>query len=89
MKGLMIQLMKISKISTGWRAGGLGSGFGPINFWVCMVLDSVPAGLLDTCLAPVHACFTLLLTFCLWAETCFTHWFGYCYDSKTSCLLTE
>jgi hypothetical protein len=89
MKGLMIQLMKTSKISTRWKAGGLGSGFGPTNFWVCMVLDSVLAGLLDTWLAPVRACFTLLLIFCLRAETCFTHWFGYCYGSKTSCLLNE
>jgi hypothetical protein len=89
MRGLMIQLMKISKISTRWKAGGLGCGFGPTNFWVCMVIDSVLAGLLDTWLAPVCACFTLLLIFCLMAETCFTHWFGYCYGSKTSCLLNE
>jgi hypothetical protein len=63
MKGLMIQLMKISKISNRWKAGGLGSGVGPTNFWVCMVLYSVHAGLLDTWLAPVRACFTVLLTF--------------------------
>ena len=89
MKGLMIQLMKISKTSNRWTAGGLGSGVGPTNFWVCMVLYSVHAGLLDTWLAPVRAYFTVLLIFCLWTESCFTHWFGYCYVSKTTCLLNE
>jgi hypothetical protein len=89
MEKLMIHLMKISKTTNRRSAGDLGYGVGPINFWVCLVLLLVHAGLLDTWLAPVRACFNVLLIFCLWTESGFTHWFGYCYAPKTSCLLNE
>ena len=73
MKKLMIYLMRINKATNRRMAGDLGFGVGPINFWVCSVLLLVHAGLLDTWLAPVRACFNVLLIFCLWTESGFTH----------------
>jgi hypothetical protein len=89
MKKLMIHLMRIIKTTTRRMAGDLGFGVGPINFWVCSVLLLVHAGLLDSWLAPVRACFNVLLIFCLWTDSGFTHWFGYCYAPKTSGVLNE
>jgi hypothetical protein len=89
MKKLMIHLMRINKTTTRRMAGDLGFGVGPINFWVCSVLLLVHAGLLDSWLAPVRACFNVLLIFCLWTDSGFTHWFGYCYAPKTSGVLNE
>jgi hypothetical protein len=89
MKKLMIHLMKISKATNRRMAGDLGFGVGPINFWVCSVLLLVHAGLLDTWLALVCTCFNVLLIFCLWTDSGFTHWFGCCYAPKTSGLLNE
>ena len=89
MKKLMIYLMRINKATNRRMADDLGFGVGPINFWVCSVLLLVHAGLLDTWLAPVRACFNVLLIFCLWTDSGFTHWFGYCYGPKTSSLLNE
>jgi hypothetical protein len=89
MTRLMIHPMKISKTNNKRTTGDLGSGVGPINFWVGLVLLLTRAGLLDTWLAPVRACFNVLLIFCLWTESGFTHWSGYCSASKTSYLLNE
>jgi hypothetical protein len=89
MKKLMIHLMKINKATNRRMAGDLGFGVGPINFWVGSVLLLVHAGLLDTWLAPVHACFNVLLIFCWWTDSGFTHRFGYCHAPKTSGVLNE
>jgi hypothetical protein len=89
MTKLMIHLMRINKATNRRMAGDLGFGVDPINFWVCSVLLLVHAGLLDTWLAPVRACFNVLLIFCLWTDSGFTHWFGYCYAPKTSGVLNE
>jgi hypothetical protein len=89
MTKLMIHLMRINKATNRRMAGDLGFGVGPINFWVCLVLLLVHAGLLDTWLAPVRACFNVLLIFCLWTDSGFTHWFEYCYAPKTFGVLNE
>jgi hypothetical protein len=84
MRGMKTQQMKISKISSRWKAGGLGCDFCPFNFWVRMFMGWVFLGLLVPWLAPERACFTFMILFCLSTDTYFTHWFGYPSDPKTS-----
>jgi hypothetical protein len=85
----MTQQMRISKMSVRWKTGGLGSGFCPSNFWVCMFMGWVFPGPLDTWLTHVGACFTFMFLFCLPTDTYSTHWFGYRSGSKTSSLFNE
>jgi hypothetical protein len=87
MKKLMIHLMRTNKTTIRRMVGDLGFGVGPINFWVCSVLLLVHAGLLDSWLAPVRACFNVLLICGLWTNSGFTHWCGYA--PKTSGVLNE